>query len=115
MAQMVRMRLSPSMPEAMRKRMSYRTRMLTADDADVVEASPNDARFLRRLGWADDEPEQIDEIEPVEEAVPEPTRAELIARAEELGLELPAGYVRKDELARMIAEAEPVEDEGGDA
>ena len=36
----------------------------------------------------------------------EPTRRNLLARAEELGVELPAGYVGKDTLVELVAKAE---------
>jgi hypothetical protein len=104
----VKVRLSAAMPEHMRKRMSYRTRMLSSD-GDVL-LSPSDAAFFRRMGWAEDPAPKA----PPQEQAPEPTRAELMALAEERGLELPAGYVRKDTLVELlaVADAEPVEDDG---
>lgn len=108
---MVKMRISDGMPEHQRKRFGYRTRMMTADGS--IEMAPRDAQFFRLMGWAE---------EAAEVPAPEPTQAELRKQAEDLGIKMPTGYVRKDVLAEMIAtaaqapsEAAAEDDEVGDA
>jgi hypothetical protein len=51
----VRMRVLPSMPAGVRKRLTYRTRMLMADD-DEFEVGPSDARILTKAKWAEAAP-----------------------------------------------------------
>ena len=69
--------------------------------AEVVTDEP--ARRGRPPKAKTQEPDPTPAEEPWE---PEPTRAELLSRAEELGVELPAGYVGKDRLLGLVAEAE---------
>ena len=100
--------------------MRYLNRMLQV--GDEFEPLPGDVRWATSRGRAvaaTDEPArrspgrppkakaQEPDPTPTEEPwEPGPTRADLLARAEELGVELPAGYVSKDKLANLVAEAE---------
>ena len=114
------------MPKAkVLKPLRYLNRMLqVGDEFDVM---PGDVRWATSRGRAElvteeparrsagrppktkaQEPDPTPAEEPWE---PGPTRADLLARAEELGIELPAGYVSKDALIKLLAEAE----KGGDA
>ena len=100
--------------------MRYLNRMLQV--GDEFEPLPGDVRWATSRGRAvaaTDEParrspgrppkakEPEPDPTPAEEPwAAEPTRSELLARAEELGVELPSGYVDKATLAELIAEAE---------
>lgn len=66
MPQMVKMVVASKMPEAQRKRLAYRTRMLTADLVDGAEfvVPAGDARVYRGTGWATDAPAVVAEPEP---------------------------------------------------
>jgi hypothetical protein len=117
--QNVKLRATAAMPEAVAKRMTYRTRRLLAE-GDEFEVPPSDARVFLKTKWA----EEVGEPAPARRGPGRPpkaaaqtnstsaeeswgpTRADLLSRAEELGVELPAGYVAKDKLIELIAEAE---------
>ena len=110
---MVKMRPTEAMPPKLRQR--YMTRRLVA--GDVFEASPNEVRLFMKAKWADiasDEPAPVAKRRgrPPKVAAPEPepfedkTVPELREMAEERGVDLPSGYVRKEELVERISEAD---------
>lgn len=102
------------------KPLRYLSRMLEV--GDEFEVMPADVRWATTLGRAElvaDEPTrrgpgrppqpkaepESDPTSAVSEA-PQPTHADLMARAEELGVELPSGYVTNKALQELIAQAE---------
>ena len=119
--------------------MDYRTRRLKA--GDVFDVPPgNDARDLKAINWAEDapadevgyaprrrlkpqakavqpEPKAKPEAkaEPKPEPKPEPleekTVPELREMAEQQELDLPSGYIRKDELIDMLQDTEEDEND----
>lgn len=124
---MPKMRATSRMPRGVLNR--YRTRMLTAegDTNTFEERSPKWRNFYAQQGWAHavpDEPAPAPrrrgrparaETKPEPEPEPEPvsakadeydleslTNEQLRERAEQCGHELPAGYVKNDDLIAMI-------------
>lgn len=57
MPKKVSMRVTSSMPDKMRRKLGYRTRMLVAE-GDQLELSPTEALFFRKSGWAVDSADQ---------------------------------------------------------
>jgi hypothetical protein len=57
MPKKVSMRITSSMPDKMRRKLGYRTRMLVAE-GDQIELSPTEALFFRKSGWAVDAADQ---------------------------------------------------------
>lgn len=126
---MAKLRATVRMPRGVLAR--YRTRMLTADPATFNERSPKWRDFYLRHGWATP---VVDE--PVPAAAPrrrgrppkaaaaappakpdeyqEKTVAELREEAETRGVELPSGYIKRDELIDLVKEAEDQGDENND-
>lgn len=121
MPTMVKMRVTPRMPPKLRRIMSYRTRMMVADDGDEFEVGPSDARILRKAKYAEDvgsapaprprgrppkarepEPESKQAVADEPKALEEHTVAELREMAEQRGHELPAGYVTHSALIGML-------------
>lgn len=114
---MVKMKPTDTMPEKLRKSL-YMTRRLLADDG-TFEASPNEVRLFSKARWAElvqDDPAPRRRGRP-RKAQPEPeptleekTVPELREMAEDRGVDLPSGYVKKDELVEKISEAEGEDD-----
>lgn len=106
------------MPKAkVLKPLRYLNRMLEV--GDEFEVMPGDVRWATSRGRAEvvsdaprrgrpPTPKAEPEPDPTqgEPEAPEPTHADLMARAEDLGVELPAGYVPKPKLRDLIAKAE---------
>jgi hypothetical protein len=95
------------------KSQRYATRNMMA--GDEFEVTDGVARILKATKKVEDVPQPeparrgrppkaaAPEPEPEpEEQLPEPTREELLSIAEARGIELPSGYVRKDELIDLI-------------
>ena len=118
---MAKMRATARMPRGVLQR--YRTRMMTAEGDTFEEPSPKWSGFYARHGWATMVP---DEPAPAPaprrrgrppKAAPsgaapleEKTVPELRELAEEKGVDLPGGYVRKDELVELVGGADDEDD-----
>ena len=118
MPKLDRMRATAKMLPAMQKQLAYRTRMMQADIArgEPFEVPPTEAMALRRAGWAEDAPVVATPRRgrPPKPPEPEPpvsvksddyedlTVAELREMAEHRGVELPDGYIRKDNLIATL-------------
>ncbi|HXV28717.1 MAG TPA: Rho termination factor N-terminal domain-containing protein [Sinorhizobium sp.] len=116
---MAKMRATSRMPRGVLNR--YRTRMLTADPAVFEERSPKWSGFYRTHGWATDvadepvpaprrrgrPPKAAGTAQSVQsDEYQEKTVAELREEAAALGVELPSGYVKKDDLLEIVKDAE---------
>lgn len=121
---MTKMRATAKMPRGVLQR--YRTRMMTAEGDTFDEPSPKWSRFYAQHGWAhevSDEPAPAPrkrgrppKAQPPEAAggsvkaneyappLEDKTVSELREMAEDKGVDLPSGYVRKDELVEMLEE-----------
>ena len=96
----------------------YLTRQMIA--GDEVEIEPQCVDAARALGYVED----LEQVPPPrgtmqlarpgatkEKAPKDMTRPELLAMAEEKGIDLPGGYVPKDDLVELVEKA----DDGDDA
>lgn len=102
---MAKMRATAKMPRGVLQR--YRTRMMTADGT-FDEPSTKWSRFYAQHGWAvvvpdEPAPKRVERPErPAPSSAADPlsdkTVSELRDMAAGLGLELPSGYVKRDEL-----------------
>lgn len=99
----------------------YQSRMLQA--GAEFEPMPGDVQYMLRRGRAEVVPAET-ELESAQESAevvadpepdPEPSRDQLLVIAAELGIELPAGYVRKDVLIDLINAAGEKAEGGGAA
>jgi hypothetical protein len=103
---------------------SEHTRFLTQTGfaEEIVEAeAPSPRRRLRTAtsktravkaeSKPEPEPEPEQQSEPEEKPLEEHTRAELLELAEEKEIELPSGYVRKEDLVDIIRDEAHSEDE----
>jgi hypothetical protein len=100
MPKKVSMRITSSMPDKMRRKLGYRTRMLVAE-GDQIELSPTEALFFRKSGWAVD---AADQPAPTARPTPPPAPSEPAPKPE------PAPVPASPSVPRY-EEPEPVDDE----